>query len=786
VGERFGRYELLRRIAIGGMAEIFLARETGLAGFERLVIIKRVLPSLAEDMDFIDMFLDEARLAARLTHPNIVHIYELGEENGAYYIAMEYVPGGDLHELLGRHRGRLVPLGEALYTIGEICAGLQFAHALASPDGELLGVVHRDVTPKNVLLSVDGLVKVVDFGIAKARAKLSVTRPGDIKGTFSYMAPEQARGEKIDRRADVYAVGALTYRLVTGTPAYPQVGDSLLSAVRASQFVRPRMINPQVPPQVEEIILRAMALEPKDRFATCGALRREVADVSRQLGLSSDGETLSQLVRTTFPLIPGVTAPLDEQVEPPSARSTRLETPLRQALQPAGPDESTGLVQLPQGYEVAAQHQTARGGAGNGEIQEAELEDLMQLDPDDEGQTDMVLLPEQLQPMDVSDGDMGEPTHIMEPGVGAHPSHGDRRVFGADLDEPTTEPAAIPPMGGASPYASPAPYASPTPYASPAAHFVVAPPSSAAGFVGPAPPLPFQSPGLGAPLFPVAAPPPAIEQAQPAEPAVTPTFTPIVRGRSKQRKRSTRGILLIVSSFTVGVILIAVAVALFTLPPTAAQPELVQQGLDTTAQAGLGSPAELPGLAPDVDSSLIQKSPPPPDAAPLAPPALDAGAPAADAGPTMTDAAPTPTALPDAAPTLAPEPPPPPMPELPPVVRAPTKEREPSTPRTPVEPRVVKVASAPPEPPVRPPVEKTPPGDETPAAAKRNVGYLTVFTTPSSKVYLGSKLIGNSPIANKELPVGRYTLKLVSPDRPEKTVRITITAGEPTRVRERL
>jgi serine/threonine-protein kinase len=266
--ERYGKYELLRRIAMGGMAEIFLARETGLAGFERLVIIKRVLPSLAEDIDFIDMFLDEARLAARLTHPNIVHIYELDEVDGTYYIAMEYVAGGDLHELLGRFYGELLPLGDSLFIIGEVCAGLQFAHALAASDGQLLGVVHRDVTPKNVLLSVDGVVKVVDFGIAKARARISVTRPGDIKGTFSYMAPEQARGERVDRRADIYAVGALTYRLLTGSPAYPQVGEGLLTAVRASQFVRPRRINPDLPPIIEDIILRAMALDPRDRFPT--------------------------------------------------------------------------------------------------------------------------------------------------------------------------------------------------------------------------------------------------------------------------------------------------------------------------------------------------------------------------------------------------------------------------------------------------------------------------------------------------------------------------------------
>jgi hypothetical protein len=792
VGERFGRYELLRRIAIGGMAEIFLARETGLAGFERLVIIKRVLPSLAEDMDFIDMFLDEARLAARLTHPNIVHIYELGEENGAYYIAMEYVPGGDLHELLGRNRGQLVPLGEALHVIGEVCAGLQFAHALAGPDGEPLGVVHRDVTPKNVLLSVDGLVKVVDFGIAKARAKLSVTRPGDIKGTFSYMAPEQARGEKIDRRADVYAVGALTYRLVTGTPAYPQVGDSLLTAVRANQFVRPRMINPQVPAQVEEIILRAMALDPKERFPTCGALRRDIADVSRQLSMTADGESLAQLVRATFPQVPGVTAPLDVAEEPPSARPTHIETPMRQALQLAGPDESTGLVQLPQGFDEGGLAPRDFGGGQphqradvDEEIEEAELEDLMQLDPDDEGQTDMVILPGQLRPLD--DNELGEPTQILPPDM-ARPGDG-RELFGGDLDEPTTEPALISSSAlqraqGAG--ASPSPFASLGAYASPAP-FVVAPPSSVSGFVGPAPSHPHPQPDLGAPFFPTGPPQPAVQL---ADPAVTPTVTPIVRGgRPAQGKRSARGILLIVASFALGVVLITVAVVLFTLPPSSAQ---------SVTSGANGSQASLVpgGAAPDVSaattgqglgSSLIQQSATAPDAAlapdaaPLVPTPADASPTGADASPTGADASPALAEIPDAyLPLKSVEPP-----DDPPPVKS--RERTPSSsPRPSSEPRVVKISSDPVDDPGRHPPEKTPQRDTEPATAKRSVGYLTVFTTPSSKVYLGSKMLGNSPIANREVPVGRYTIRLVSPDRPEKTVRITITAGEPTRVRERL
>ena len=402
------------------MAEIFLARETGLAGFERYVIIKRILPNLLDDVDFIDMFLDEARLAARLTHPNIVHIYELGEEEGAYYIAMEYVPGGDLHALVSRRPDRGVPLGEALYLTREVCAGLQFAHALAGPDGEPLGVVHRDVTPKNVLISVDGVVKIVDFGIAKARAKLSVTRPGDIKGTFAYMAPEQARGATVDRRADVYAVGALTYRLVTGKPAYPQTGDSLLSAVRANQFLPPRQVNPLVPQAVEDIIMRAMALDPRDRYRTCGALRRELCDVAKDFGLGGDAESLAALVRTTFPKVPGWNVAPDapeEELQAVDVQPEGVHSELWRGLQPAGPHEATGVVEVGHALdERLATH--------NEHITELSAESLMESSF------------ESLE-SDSEEDELDGPTEVMDPAILRGPASLEN---GSEISDPPTKP----------------------------------------------------------------------------------------------------------------------------------------------------------------------------------------------------------------------------------------------------------------------------------------------------------------------------------------------------------
>lgn len=766
------------------MAEIFLARETGLAGFERLVVVKRVLPGLTEDMDFIDMFLDEARLAARLTHPNIVHIYELSEERGAYYIAMEYVPGGDLHELGGRRQGQLLPIADALYIISKVCAGLQFAHALAGPDGEPLGVVHRDVTPKNVLLSVDGVVKVVDFGIAKARAKLSITRPGDIKGTFSYMSPEQARGEQVDRRADVYAVGALTYRLVTGSPAYPQIGDSLLSAVRASQFVRPRKVNPNIPPQIEDIILRSMAFDPKDRYPTCGALRRDINDVMRQIGLHADAESIGQIVREGFPEVAGATASIDQPLlaQPPNS----TEAPAHDALALAGPEESTGLVHLASDlqprFDTDGEVGTLEDLAPLEDL--SQLEDLAPLDLSDEDQTDMLLIPEELGAELLEDDEIEGPTRIVLPDALNRLHSTPRAVFGGDLEEPVTEPSITNfPMGSGhnSQEASPGP----DPFAP--AGFMDASTISDNDFVGP---TPSQSPsGMSPPIGPTPpqqpsgmspSPPPWSAPSGPMavseQVGVTPTATPILRNRraKKKKKKSKRGLYLIIGGFTVGVFLITTALLLIVLPPPASSsganpepdattvspstellsastnPNLDNPNLNSGTDP-LGNPSELVTS----DASLSSSS--------------DAGLDSSLASTLSTDASG------DQEATVS---------DMPPIKGSETEPSHPFPIRTKNEPRVVKTNSTRPrkDRPRTPRTEKS----QTSSNSKRSVGYLTVFTVPSSRVFIGSKLLGNSPIAKREVPVGRYTLKLVSPDHPNKTVRVTVKSGKTTRVKQRL
>jgi serine/threonine protein kinase len=203
----FGKYLLLERINVGGMAEVFKAKAFGVEGFERLVAVKRILPSIAEDQEFITMFVDEAKIAVQLTHANIAQIFDLGRVGDSYFIAMEYVHGKDLRAIFdrARKRGETVPVPMACYVAMKICEGLDYAHNKKDAAGRDLHLVHRDVSPQNVLLSYDGEVKVIDFGIAKAAGKAGKTQAGILKGKFGYMSPEQVRGLPLDRRSDIFA-----------------------------------------------------------------------------------------------------------------------------------------------------------------------------------------------------------------------------------------------------------------------------------------------------------------------------------------------------------------------------------------------------------------------------------------------------------------------------------------------------------------------------------------------------------------------------------------------------
>ena len=216
----FGNYLLLKKLATGGLAEIFLARDTVNA---RFAVIKRILPFLLEEPEFVGMFLDEARIVSMLNHPNIVGLYELGQLKEGLFLAMEWVDGVDLRRLMQKEEQRhnTIPVGMAAFAMARLCEGLHYAHNRTGPDGKPLGLIHRDVSPQNVMVSFNGEVKLVDFGIAKASSWASRSRPGVIKGKFLYLSPEQLAQEKLDHRSDIFSLGSLMYELVTGVQDYP-------------------------------------------------------------------------------------------------------------------------------------------------------------------------------------------------------------------------------------------------------------------------------------------------------------------------------------------------------------------------------------------------------------------------------------------------------------------------------------------------------------------------------------------------------------------------------------
>jgi serine/threonine protein kinase len=296
---RFGSYTLLRRIASGGMAEIFLARQESMAGFAREVVIKRIHQHLGNDPEFITMFLDEAMLVARLSHPNIVSVYEFGTEGGSHFLAMEYVDGHPLSAAIRLSKG-LEPM-HALRIVSEMCAGLHYAHTLVDDAGECLGIVHRDISPQNVLLGFDGSVKLIDFGIAKAATQSHHTKAGSLKGKYSYMSPEQARGRSVDHRTDIHAAGIVLWEALTGRSLFHR--ESMFDTIEAVVSVRPRSVRqrrPELPEAIDAIIDRALAKSPEDRYQTAGEMQLAIDDFTASHGLHSSSLGLGRYVRALY------------------------------------------------------------------------------------------------------------------------------------------------------------------------------------------------------------------------------------------------------------------------------------------------------------------------------------------------------------------------------------------------------------------------------------------------------------------------------------------------------
>jgi serine/threonine-protein kinase len=278
-GVRFGKYTLLNRIAVGGMAEIFLARQEGLEGFEKTICIKRIRPHLSSQANFVRMFLNEAKLAAQLNHPNIVQIYDLGRINDSYFIAMEYIGGRDMSRIVPKaeRAGIPFPMIYALRIASSVCEGLYYAHTKQDAFGNSLSVVHRDVTPENVLVSWDGTVKIVDFGIAKANTQIEQTRAGEIKGKLSYMSPEQAMGKQLDARSDLFSLGAVVYEWITGYKLFTGENEmAILKSIIDGKIYPPSYFKDDVPEAVEKILMRALEKDREKRYQSAWEMQFDI------------------------------------------------------------------------------------------------------------------------------------------------------------------------------------------------------------------------------------------------------------------------------------------------------------------------------------------------------------------------------------------------------------------------------------------------------------------------------------------------------------------------------
>ncbi|PTL77497.1 protein kinase [Vitiosangium sp. GDMCC 1.1324] len=298
----FGKYQLIKKLATGGMAEVWLARQKGIEGFAKNVVVKRILPHLAEDGEFVEMFRNEALIAAKFNHPNIAQVYEFGEANGTYFIAMEFIHGEDLGRVMRKayNAGGWIARPLAIRMVASACEGLYYAHTRTDDSGRPLKVVHRDISPQNILISFDGSVKLVDFGIAKAADQASLTKSGAIKGKFAYMAPEQAAGKALDSRADIFAIGLVLYELLTGTRPLKRESElGTLQAALECNILPPSQVA-EVPEELDSVVMRALAKAADDRYRDARQLQLALEEFLVSQRWVAGSVQISELMETLF------------------------------------------------------------------------------------------------------------------------------------------------------------------------------------------------------------------------------------------------------------------------------------------------------------------------------------------------------------------------------------------------------------------------------------------------------------------------------------------------------
>jgi serine/threonine-protein kinase len=339
-----GPYDVVQLLAAGGMAEIFLGAKRGPGGFEKRVVLKRIAKKLLGDKEIRGMFLDEARVQALLEHPNVVQIYDFGEDGGSYYMAMEFVHGATLRWVIDNAAAvqRPVPVRHALRIVSDVLAGLHYAHELKDEDGRHIGIIHRDISPVNILVSRAGVAKLCDFGVAKSRLQRMLTRVGIIKGKFRYMSPEQLNAQPLDQRADVFAVGICLWELLVGRRLFhSRVEDDVVRAIRSGEYPDPSDYREGMPRAIDRLLRRALHIDPRRRYKTAREFQLACEEILRLLPKTSNSVLLGEYVSAELDGTAGLkrdptrTARVDDD----SLLGTGMG-----ALDPPVPDRPTSIV----------------------------------------------------------------------------------------------------------------------------------------------------------------------------------------------------------------------------------------------------------------------------------------------------------------------------------------------------------------------------------------------------------------------------------------------------------
>lgn len=338
IGRQVGRYSVISHLASGGMAELYIARQQSVGGFEKQVVLKILQPRYAKNARVVQMFLDEARLAAKLNHPAIVHVYDVADDAGLKYIAMEYIHGETIADIVKRGLAvdRYLPMEHAIHVVRQTAAGLAYAHERREPDGRVVRIVHRDVSPTNILVTYEGQTEIVDFGIARAQDELR-EETGILPGKASYMSPEQVRGEAVDHRSDIFALGILLYELTLCQRLYRGPADAVMKRIVGERVPPPTAVRRDYPAALELIVMRALERRPEDRYQSAQEMHDDLEGFLSESGLRSGNRRVAIYMSDLFASDAGAGGPGGRGTEgdEPEALDFDRRAPLSMRIQPA-------------------------------------------------------------------------------------------------------------------------------------------------------------------------------------------------------------------------------------------------------------------------------------------------------------------------------------------------------------------------------------------------------------------------------------------------------------------